>query len=348
MRESGHCSHTALARLQEKTETVQIFRPLKFNTLSVVKVAIEPINPSELPKMLDGLRKISKSYPLATTKARACPLATAVSPSLTLLSRTQAEESGERIILGTGELYLDCVLHDLRQMYSEIELKVADPVSTFAETVIETSSLKCFAETPNKANKLTMIAEPLEAVSSARAPPSLPPGCLKCNVGRLAAGHCRGHRRRGGAHRPGRQGNRHILHGEVRLGHPGGALHLGLRTLHHGCVARSTGLNIDTLTGCQRPQHSAGRYPANRGRQERVRSSALCARVRVRSRRVDRVCSLHSIKNSIVQGFQWGAREGPLCDEPMRNVKFKILDASIGSAVMRCVLRTPRAQGAPV
>lgn len=29
----------------------------------------------------------------------------------------------------------------------------------------------------------------------------------------------------------------------------------------------------------------------------------------------------------IVQGFQWGTREGPLCDEPIRNVKFKILDA---------------------
>ena len=27
--------------------------------------------------------------------------------------------------------------------------------------------------------------------------------------------------------------------------------------------------------------------------------------------------------------FQWGAREGPLCDEPIRNVKFKILDATI-------------------
>ena len=24
------------------------------------------------------------------------------------------------MILGTGELYLDCVLHDLRKMYSEI------------------------------------------------------------------------------------------------------------------------------------------------------------------------------------------------------------------------------------
>ena len=31
-----------------------------------------------------------------------------------------------------------------------VEIKVADPVVTFCETVVETSSLKCFAETPNK------------------------------------------------------------------------------------------------------------------------------------------------------------------------------------------------------
>lgn len=43
---------------------------------------------------------------------------------------------------------------------------MADPVVTFCETVVETSSLKCFAETPNRANKLTMIAEPLERVCS--------------------------------------------------------------------------------------------------------------------------------------------------------------------------------------
>ena len=53
-------------------------------------------------------------------------------------------------MLGTGELYLDCGLHDLRRMYAEIELKVADPVVRFCETVVETSALKCFAETPNK------------------------------------------------------------------------------------------------------------------------------------------------------------------------------------------------------
>jgi U5 small nuclear ribonucleoprotein component len=53
-------------------------------------------------------------------------------------------------------------MHDLRKLYSEIDIKVADPVVSFCETVVETSSLKCFAETPNKKNKLTLIAEPLE------------------------------------------------------------------------------------------------------------------------------------------------------------------------------------------
>lgn len=37
----------------------------------------------------------------------------------------KVEESGEHVILGTGELYLDCVMHDLRKMYSEIDIKVS-------------------------------------------------------------------------------------------------------------------------------------------------------------------------------------------------------------------------------
>ena len=38
---------------------------------------------------------------------------------------------------------------------------------------------------------------------------------------------------------------------------------------------------------------------------------------------------LGTVKEHITQGFQWGAREGPLCDEPMRGVKFRVLDASL-------------------
>jgi len=39
---------------------------------------------------------------------------------------------------------------------------VADPVVSFCETVVESSALNCFSETPNKKNKLTMLAEPLD------------------------------------------------------------------------------------------------------------------------------------------------------------------------------------------
>ena len=49
--------------------------------------------------MVEGLRKISKSYPLAITKV---------------------EESGEHIILGTGEIYLDSIIKDLRDIYLEV------------------------------------------------------------------------------------------------------------------------------------------------------------------------------------------------------------------------------------
>lgn len=122
-------------------EDAHIFKPIRQMTESVFKVAVEPVNPSELPKMLDGLRKINKSYPLVSTKV---------------------EESGEHVILGTGELYMDCVMHDLRKLYSEMEIKVSDPVTRFCETVVETSAIMCYSITPNKKNKVTMIAEPLD------------------------------------------------------------------------------------------------------------------------------------------------------------------------------------------
>ncbi|XP_047135994.1 116 kDa U5 small nuclear ribonucleoprotein component isoform X1 [Hydra vulgaris] len=231
-------------------EEVYIFRPLKFNTNSVIKIAVEPVNPSELPKMLDGLRKVNKSYPLVTTKV---------------------EDSGEHILLGTGELYLDCVLHDLRKMYSEIEIKVADPVVTFCETVVETSSLKCFAESPNKKNKLTMIAEPLEK----------------------------------GLAEDIESGKVQISWDKKRLGE-----------------FFQTKYDWDLLAARSIWAFGPDSFGPNILVDDTLPSE------------VDKL-SLNSCKDFIVQGFQWGTREGPLCDEPIRNVKFKILDAVIGSDVIQ-------------
>jgi 116 kDa U5 small nuclear ribonucleoprotein component len=82
-----------LAAASDAGQGVTIFRPLQFNTASVMNLAVEPLNPSELPKVLAGLRKIQQSYPLA---------------------RTRVEESGEHVIMSTGELAMDCIMHDLR------------------------------------------------------------------------------------------------------------------------------------------------------------------------------------------------------------------------------------------
>jgi U5 small nuclear ribonucleoprotein component len=46
-------------------DNIDIMRPLDFGTTAVIKVACEPLNPSELPKLVEALRKVNKSYPLA-------------------------------------------------------------------------------------------------------------------------------------------------------------------------------------------------------------------------------------------------------------------------------------------
>mmetsp|Transcript_18041 Transcript_18041/g.34206 ORF Transcript_18041/g.34206 Transcript_18041/m.34206 type:complete len:985 (-) Transcript_18041:241-3195(-) len=226
-----------------------IFRPLRFNLVSCVKVAIEPINPSELPKMLDALRKVNKSYPLVSTKV---------------------EDSGEHTIIGTGELQLDCVLHDLRKMYGELEIRVADPVATFCETVIETSSLKCFAETPNKKNKLTMIAEPLEDGIA-----------------------------------------RDIENETVRIGWDDKRIADFFQSKY----------NWDILAA-----RSIWAFGPNSTGPNVLIDDTIASEI-------DKT-RLSTVKQSIVQGFQWGTREGPLCNEPIRNVKFKLLDAAIAEEPM--------------
>lgn len=237
-------SKTATLAPADVDEDLYIFRPIKHVTESVLKIAIEPVMPSELPKMLSGLRSINKSYPLATTKV---------------------EESGEHVLMGTGELYLDCVMHDLRKLFSEIEIKASDPVTRFCETVLETSALKCYADTPNKKNRITMIAEPLE---------------------------------RGVAE--------DIERGRVTI---------RMTPKERGTFFQEK-YQWDLLAS-----RSIWAFGPDDSGPNILLDDTLPSQVDKKS--------LGTVRDHIKQGFQWAAREGPLCDEPMRNVKFRILDASL-------------------
>ncbi|CZS95250.1 probable ribosomal elongation factor EF-2 [Rhynchosporium graminicola] len=227
-------------------EDAYIFKPIAHFTESVFKVAVEPINPSELPKMLDGLRKINKSYPLITTKV---------------------EESGEHVVLGTGELYMDCVLHDLRRLYAEMEIKISDPVTRFCETVVEQSAIKCYAQTPNKRNKITMIAEPLDQ------------GIAEDIEG-----------------------------GKVSIKSP------------NKVIGKFFEENYGWDLLASRNIWAFG--PDDLG-PNILQNDTLPSEV---DRRL-----LQSVRDTIRQGFSWATREGPLCEEPIRNGRFKIMEVSLAS-----------------
>lgn len=53
-------------------------------------------------------------------------------------------------------------MHDLRTLYAEIEIKVSEPFIAINETVGEASAVRCFADTPNKKNQISMTTEPMD------------------------------------------------------------------------------------------------------------------------------------------------------------------------------------------
>ncbi len=116
---------------------------MKFSVSPVVRVAVDPILISELPKLVEGMRKLAKSDPCVQC--------------FTL-------ESGEHIIAGSGELHIEMCLNDLEKYYMKDTkgIKKSNPIVPYCETVIATSSQICLAKSPNKHNRLWFTAEPID------------------------------------------------------------------------------------------------------------------------------------------------------------------------------------------
>jgi len=113
---------------------------MKFSVSPVVRVAVEPKNPADLPKLVEGLKRLSKSDPCV---------------------QCYNEESGEHIVAGAGELHLEICLKDLQEEFCGVELRTSDPVVSYRETVTAESDITCLSKSPNKHNRLYLKAEPL-------------------------------------------------------------------------------------------------------------------------------------------------------------------------------------------
>lgn len=88
---------------------------------AVVRVAVEPHLPGQLPILETGLRKLNQSDPSV---------------------ETSVTSAGEYIVAASGELHLERCLKDLRETFTTgIQIHVSKPLVSFRETVIGGSSL---------------------------------------------------------------------------------------------------------------------------------------------------------------------------------------------------------------
>lgn len=254
--------------------SIGVYRLPDLQRRSCMSIAVEPLKPSELPRMVTALRSLSKVYSGIYTKV---------------------EDSGEHIISGTGEMLLDVAMHDLRRVYGDLEVKVSDPFPHIRETVVSSSSINCFASTANGKNRFTAIAEPLDEGLCV----DISNGLLRdLKLQSKAENDQRIYNNSsadGGSKKTGKESEKEV-----------------------DFIAKYLQQTYDWDLLASRSVWAFGpeQQPGNILLDDTLPSE------------VDKNTFL-SAKNSVVQGFQWASREGPLCDEPLRNVKIKILDAQL-------------------
>merc|ERR1739844_639960 len=117
-------------------------KTMKFSVSPVVRCAVEPKNSAELPKLVEGMKRLAKSDPMVLC---------------------YTEESGEHIIAASGELHLEICLQDLQNDFMGTEVKVSDPVVSFRETCAAKSNQTCLAKSANKHNRLFVEADTIGA-----------------------------------------------------------------------------------------------------------------------------------------------------------------------------------------
>jgi elongation factor 2 len=117
-------------------------KTMKFSVSPVVRCAVEPKNSADLPKLVEGMKRLAKSDPMVLC---------------------YTEESGEHIIAASGELHLEICLQDLQNDFMGTEVKVSDPVVSFRETCQGKSNQTCLAKSANKHNRLFLEADTIGA-----------------------------------------------------------------------------------------------------------------------------------------------------------------------------------------
>ncbi|PLN76717.1 P-loop containing nucleoside triphosphate hydrolase protein [Aspergillus taichungensis] len=88
---------------------------VSINTPPIVRVALEPVHPADLSKMVTGLRLLEQSDPCA---------------------QYELLPNGEHVILTAGELHLERCLKDLRERFARCEIHTGQTIVPYRETIV--------------------------------------------------------------------------------------------------------------------------------------------------------------------------------------------------------------------
>lgn len=86
----------------------------------IVRVALEPVNPTQMDRLERGLELLNQADPCV---------------------QTFLEDTGEHILATAGELHLERCLKDLKERFACIEITASEPVVPYRETFLETSDM---------------------------------------------------------------------------------------------------------------------------------------------------------------------------------------------------------------
>lgn len=108
-------------------------------SVPAVKLGIEPLLPTDQPKMLAAVSQCLHLFPGL---------------------HAEAQDSGDYVLFGTGEMFFDCVMYYIRAVLGHVEVKVSDPAVKFAEGCVEQSYASCPVSMPG-GGSITVLASPV-------------------------------------------------------------------------------------------------------------------------------------------------------------------------------------------
>jgi len=131
-------NHSRAGETISTISNIHSFEDIQYVSEPVITMAIEAKHPIELPKLVDGLQRISIEDPNLIVKIN--------------------EESGEMLIAGMGVLHLEVATTLLQDQ--GLEIITSQPLVNYRETIVSSAG-PIMSKSPNRHNKIFVRVEPL-------------------------------------------------------------------------------------------------------------------------------------------------------------------------------------------